>query len=137
MLNTSIVYPMAALVFFTFLYSLYMFKTRVQAVKSGAMKANYFKTYDEGQPPRSVVQASRHYSNLFELPVLFYATCLVTMTMGLESSFSVICAWGFVLARVVHAYIHSFSNKLRPRMMAFGIGWLFILGMWIQILRFL
>lgn len=137
MLNTSIVYPMAAMVGFTFLFLVFMAWTRIQEVRKGNVKATYFKTYDDGQPSRIVRQTERHFSNLFELPVIFYATCLTIMVMGLDSQMTVICAWLFVIARVIHAYIHVGANKIYPRMGIYFFSWLVVLTMWIPILRFL
>lgn len=137
MLDTSIVYPMAAMVGFTILFAVFMAYVRIQEVRNGNVKATYFKTYDDSVPSRLVVKTSRHYSNLFEMPTIFYATCVLTMVMGLDSRASIIWAWVFVIARVLHAFIHVGNNKIFPRMASFFLGCLAIVAMWIQILRFL
>ena len=47
-------------------------------------------------------------------------------------------AWGFVLARCAHVYIHTTSNDLTARGGVYGIGALILLAMWIWfLLRFL
>src|SRR5690606_14644235 len=89
-------YPMAAMVLLTFVVLNILFVTRVLSVKKGLIDARYFKTYNVGSSTLKEIQASRHYSNLFELPVLFYAGCLLAMVQGRESQLLVGLAWAFV-----------------------------------------
>ncbi|MGE0615923.1 MAG: MAPEG family protein [Bacteriovoracia bacterium] len=131
-----LVYPMAALVGFTLLFSCVMLFTRINEVRRGRMSARYFKTFTEGTPTPIVVKLSRHYNNLFELPVIYYATLLMMMILGITSSAAVGFAWLFVAARVAHAYIHVGSNKIVPRIFAFVLGWVAILGLWFQVLGY-
>jgi len=47
----SIIYPMGLLAIFTLLYSCVMIISRKKAVKSGHVKASYFKEYNNDTPP--------------------------------------------------------------------------------------
>jgi hypothetical protein len=129
-MNTLIVYPMAAMVLLTFIVLIRMFRSRVGAVQSGAATANYYKTYQEGGEPREAAQLSRHFSNLFESPVLFYAACVIAMLTGQNARLMVALAWLYVALRVAHAFIHLGRNKLMPRMRVYFSSWLVLLGMW-------
>ncbi|MES2854293.1 MAG: MAPEG family protein, partial [Bdellovibrionota bacterium] len=79
----TLIYPMFAMVILTLVTMLVMLNTRMRAVKAGKIKFSYFKTYNT-EAPDEILKTQRHYTNLFELPVLFYVACLVAMTRNLE-----------------------------------------------------
>jgi hypothetical protein len=132
-MNLSLVYPMFAMVVLTYAVATIMFLARLTAVRSGKLKVGYFKTYNIADPGEAVIKTARHYSNLFELPVLFYVVCIVAMFVPTTPERIQTWAWLFVAARVAHAYLHIGPNKLVPRMLSFIAGFLIVLGMWIEV----
>jgi hypothetical protein len=44
-----------------------------------------------------------------------------------------VLAWLYVAARVLHAIIHLGGNRIGHRVRAYGLGWLALLGLWIQV----
>jgi len=42
-------------------------------------------------------------------------------------------AWGYVAARLVHAWVHLGGNRVRHRLRVFALGWLCLLGLWISV----
>jgi hypothetical protein len=42
-------------------------------------------------------------------------------------------AWGYVLCRIVHAWIHLGANRVRYRLRAYFAGWLLLLALWIDV----
>lgn len=80
-----------------------------------------------------VVKTTRHLSNLFEAPVLFYVACLMAYSLQLESIPLVVLAWTYVAARVIHSMIHLTYNRVYHRMTAFLFSQLFLIGMWVLI----
>lgn len=135
MINVVLVYPQFALVFLIFFSMMYMFFSRVKSIRTGDVDIHYYKTFtgDKG-PPEYVVRASRHFSNLFEVPVLFFAACLAGMVIPVIGVGFEFLAWAFVILRYLHSYIHLGPNKLRWRMRVFFLGNLMVFFMWIQIL---
>jgi len=129
-MNFDLVYPMAAMVLLTFVVLIKMFRARVGAVKAGEADAGYYKTYQEGKEPREVAQLSRHLVNMFESPTLFYAACIAGMVTGQNATILVVLAWVYVAMRAIHAYIHTGSNSLPPRIKIYFSSWLVLLGMW-------
>jgi len=129
-MNFELIYPMAAMVALTFIILIRMFRSRVRAVKAGDADAGYYKTYQEGREPREVAQLSRHVVNMFESPTLFYAACIAGMVTGQNSTVLVALAWVYVVMRVFHAYIHTGSNSLPPRIKIYFSSWLVLLCMW-------
>jgi hypothetical protein len=129
-MNVDLVYPMAAMVLLTFVVLMKMFLARVRAVRAGETNASYYKTYQEGKEPREVAQLSRHIVNMFESPTLFYAACIAGMVTGQNATILVALAWVYVAMRAAHAYVHTGSNSLPPRIKIYFSSWLVLLGMW-------
>lgn len=118
------------MVLLTFIVLIRMFRSRVADVKSGATNATYYKTYNEGAETRHSAQLSRHFVNLFEAPVLFYAACVVAMLTGLHAALMISLAWVYVALRVLHTFIHLGQNKIQPRLYAYFSSWIILLAMW-------
>lgn len=127
------IYPMFAMVILTYAVFVTMAAVRFRAVLSGKMSLRYFVTYDKGAPTELVAKTQRHFVNLFEVPVLFYAGCLASIATGTDGATIRALAWAFVVSRVVHALIHIGPNRLYPRMFAFFAGAGLALAMWIAI----
>lgn len=129
----QLIFPMAAYVFYTFALALHMFRTRVNAVKSGTVSVKYYKSQTGPPPPERVIVIARHYDNQFQLPILFFITCLAHIVMGSANPLTLSLAWGFVLSRAWHSWILLGKNRVLKRAAVFGLGWLFIVGLWIQL----
>jgi hypothetical protein len=133
-MNTFLIYPMAAMVLLTTGVGIILFISRVKGVRAGAVRTRYFKQMSgEGAQTDLMINSARHFSNLFEVPVLFYAACITAMVLPLNGPGILVSAWVFVAARCLHAFIHVGPNKLRFRMGAFFMGSAAVLAMWIKI----
>lgn len=130
-MTIAMIYPLAAMVLLTAVVQTGLFLNRSGAVKRGEADPKYYKTFQgENKEPRQAAQFTRHYINLFEMPVLFYAAGVASLATGLGGEAMVWAAWVFVAARVVHAMIHLGSNKIFPRIYAHGFAWCVVLVMW-------
>lgn len=127
------IYPMFAMIVLTFVVAIYMLSLRVSAVRSGRVKLSAFRLNNEETMSPRMLQVARNYSNLFEMPVLFYAAGAVTLALNLNSIAISILAWLFVVSRIVHSLIHITSNNVIRRMQAFMAGNLCILLIWMLI----
>lgn len=127
--STYLVYPMGAMVCLTAVVLTLLFFTRLRAVRSGETNQLYYKTY-EGTESRASRQLSRHFTNLFEAPVLFYVACIAAMIIGSAGSIFLALAWTYVAARLAHAIIHIGKNKIIRRIVAYMFSWLVLLSMW-------
>ncbi len=125
-----IVLPMFALVLLTATVLGVLFRRRVASVQAGSVPAAYYKVYEGSVEPAQVRQTSRHFVNLFESPVLFYAACLTALAVGHASAPMQLLAWAYVACRVVHAIVHLGNNRLRPRIGVYFFSWLVLLIMW-------
>jgi hypothetical protein len=58
---------------------------------------------------------SRHFVNLFEMPVLFYVGVIMVYITHNVNTWLVALAWIYVALRYVHSYVHLGSNDVRVR----------------------
>lgn len=130
---SSLVFPMAAMVLLTVVVLVRMFRSRVAAVRTGQVDAAYFRLYQGSDEPESTRKLSRHFTNLFEAPTLFYVACLAAMITGLTGTVMVTLAWGYVAARTVHAFVHLGGNRLRKRILAYFVSWIFLVALWVTV----
>ena len=129
----ALVFPMLALVVLTFGVSVKLFRARLRSVREGHTPVSYFRVFQGSPEPEFLAKPTRHYVNLFETPVLFYAGCLAAMVTGVTGPVVVGLAWVYVAARLGHAWVHLGANRVRHRLRVFLLGWLCILGLWISV----
>ena len=84
---------------------------------------------DSARWPEEARKVANSYSNQFELPLIFYVLCLVALITGKADLLMVVLAWAFVATRVVHALIHTGSNKVPLRAAIFAMGMLILMMM--------
>ena len=127
-------YPMFMMVMLTFIILLITFRVRSASVTRGEVPIKYFSVFQGEDVPEIVHKTSRHFSNLFEVPMLFYVAGLLYLALDQTGSFAVNCAWAFVVSRVVHTCIHLGYNNVVHRLIVYAIGVACVLAMWINIL---
>ncbi len=72
-----ILFPIVAMVALVFIVVVKLFHSRVRAVRRRDISLEYFKLYQGSEEPEEIRTLSRHFANLFELPILFYVACIV------------------------------------------------------------
>lgn len=129
--STAIFWPVMAQVLL--IYAIYMLVSvrRIGAIKAGKAKASDFKA-PFIEPEASAV-AVRNLSNQFELPVLFFAASISLYVTGGAGLAAVAVAWIFVLARIVHAYVHVTSNRVLLRRRLFIVSLAVNLVQWLML----
>lgn len=129
----SLVYPMAALIGLTaFMISL-MLVLRVKTVRLRKISPRYFKLNKGGELPDNVIAVTQNYSNLLELPVLFYTVCVIAIILNQSTEYFVIHAWVYVALRYMHSYIHTTYNHILHRLIIFGLSCFVLISMWVKL----
>jgi hypothetical protein len=82
-------------------------------------------------PEAPAMQAADNFRNLFEVPVLFYALCALSLATGLTPYWLVAGLWLFVALRGVHSFIHCTYNKVMHRFAAFVASFLLLVLLWV------
>ncbi len=129
MSQTLVLYPAFVMALLTFVVAVWLLRCRIKAVKAGLTPA-YFKLNHGASLPDYVVQATQHYDNLFEMPLLFYVVVVLTYVTQQADWGLVLLAWAYVGARIAHTAIHLTHNKLRLRMRAFLLSYALLVLMW-------
>lgn len=122
-------YAMFALVLLSLGVAFRMLFLRVKAIKTGQVRISQFRL-NTGEMPADIAQAAKNYSNLFEIPVLFYIAGTIAIAMDVESTAMVIFAWLFVVSRLVHSWVHLTYNNVIHRMWAFMAGNVCLVIIW-------
>ena len=78
-------------------------------------------------------QVANSYNSQFQLPVLFYAVVIFAMLTASESWLFAGLAGLFVFTRIVHMIIHTTSNVIMNRFVAFLAGYIILVAMWITL----
>ncbi|WP_346839523.1 MAPEG family protein [Microbulbifer sp. SAOS-129_SWC] len=133
MTNIQIFFPAIYLVALTFVLAAAMARGRLRAVYNRAVDPAYYLLQRNGAEPDQLRQMSRHYSNLFELPVTFYLLVVIAaVTQAADGVLLALC-WGFAALRTLHALIHTGSNHLKYRMYAFMGGFVILALAWMYL----
>lgn len=125
-----ILYPALVVAMLTFTVGIMLFRVRLLAAKRRDISPRYFLLNRGGKLPEYLIKVDHNYSNLLELPILFYAAVLFLYATGTANHYQLWLLWGFALSRIVHSVIHISVNNLRWRMVSFVAGFLFLLASW-------
>lgn len=132
-LQATLLIPVFGMFFLTVGIALWMLKLRYKAVLEDGISAKYFKLNRGAKLPEYLVRVTQHYENLFETPLLFYVAVLLLLVLNLNDLGYVLLSWAYFLSRLIHAYIHTVSNRLKYRKNAFIVSSIFLLGLWIRL----
>ncbi len=133
MSDYSLVFPMLALVLLTFGVAVVLFRARIRSVREGHTPVSYFRVLSGSPEPEFLAKPTRHFINLFEVPTLFYAACLAAMVVCVTGPIVLALAWGYVGARLAHAWVHLGANRVRHRFRIYFISWIFLLALWLYV----
>jgi hypothetical protein len=134
-----ILYPLFAMFLLTALVLLRMRSMRFAAVRRKEVDVRYYRAFQDGVEPEPLRVIARHFTNLFEVPVLFYVVVLMTYVTHQVTTWLVACAWAYVALRWVHSAIHLTSNDVVARFSAYFASGAILVVMWatllVQLLR--
>ena len=124
--------PVFTLVMWTFAVMTLLFLSRVRGVKTGQVRLRYFKAL-QGDIPEKLATLGRHFANLFELPVLFYAVTIALFALQRVDGLYLGLCWAFVISRLVHGLIHITYNHILHRLLAYFTGAILLMIVWIRL----
>lgn len=109
-------------------FMFYMFKKRKQAIKDKLVHYTHFKSY-QGETTEYLQIIQNHFNNQFQIPLIFFTVCVLTISMKKVTIITIILAILFVITRIIHTLIHLGSNHLIKRAMSYFAGVVIIAGM--------
>jgi hypothetical protein len=126
----AVLLPLFAQVALTFGLMLWLAPLRARALSGRQVDAGDIALGQKSWPGRAQ-QIGNCFQNQFELPVLFYVLVILAIIARKDDLLFVILSWLFVASRFAHAFIHTGSNVVRVRGLAYGVGLVILLAMWI------
>jgi len=120
---TAIVYPVLALIGWTFVMWIWMYAKRIPAIQRA--KIDLDELAKTGQPmvlPTSVTRVVDNYNHLHEQPTVFYALALSCALLGAVDSVQIALAWGYVAIRVAHSLVQATTYLVLVRFGLFVLG---------------
>jgi len=124
-----ILFPMLALMGWTFVVLTMMGFRRIGAVQTGRVHVREFAFGETAAVPADVALVNRNYMNLLELPVLFYAVSLAYYVTRQADAAALALAWAYVALRLAHSAVHLTSNRVFHRLMAFALSNFALMGL--------
>jgi hypothetical protein len=134
-MTSAIVGPMCAYTLFLFGIWALLGYVRISGSLRGKIPAQYLRVGEGPLPPATIVDGHHHFSNQFEVPVLFYLGCITTLATQSVDSATVTLAWSFVGLRVVHTAIVLVKNDPRIRVAPYVLSTFAVWAMWANIFR--
>ena len=119
--------PVLALVCWTLVMWIWLYATRIPAMRAAGLD-KFKEKKDLEVLPRKVRQVADNYNHLHEQPVIFYALAFYCHLAGLADSTNVTLAWAYVGFRVAHSLYQSLVNVIPVRFALFAMGSLALMG---------
>jgi hypothetical protein len=120
-MNSTMLTPVLALIVWTFAIWLWMYLTRIPAMRAAGIDAARIKRKGELDAlPVSVQQIADNYNHLHEQPTVFYALAFYTHLAGVSDPTYVALAWTYVALRVLHSIIQCTWNFVPVRFFVFA-----------------
>jgi hypothetical protein len=126
----AVLLPVFVQVGLTFALLFWMGSARLRALKGRELRVGDIALRQPAWPERPT-QISNAYDNQFQLPLLFYALVPLALITRKADLLFVVLSWLFVITRLAHAAIHTTSNNVQRRFLAFVVGAVILLIMWI------
>lgn len=131
---SAILAPVIALVLWTFVMGVWLYATRIPALKKHQIVYDPQRPAEEfhAQLPAEVRWKADNHNNLLEQPTLFYAVALTLALLDAGSGFNAGLAWAYVALRIAHSLVQALINKVLIRFALFAVASLILLLMTIR-----
>ena len=128
-----ILYPLLAMFLLVCLVAATMLRRRIAFYKLNRVHPQKTATSAQMAAVMSDSRAPDNFRNLFELPVMFYVAALTIFVTGNICVPHLILAWGYVVARYAHSFIHCTSNVVMHRFYAFLTSCVLLVCIWLML----
>lgn len=125
--------PVLALIVWTFVIWLWMYATRLPAMRAAGINPRRIKRKaDIDALPVSVQQIADNYNHLHEQPTVFYALMVYTHLVGVADPANLALAWLYVGLRVAHSLIQCTVNFVPVRFLVFSLSTLTLIAITVR-----
>ena len=126
--------PFIGMLSLTFVVWVHLYVRRIGYTTRHSIHPQRLTTPEKGKAliPDAVNYPAYNLTNLFELPVVFYALCLYLYVTGNVDQIYIAAAWVFFLLRVLHSIVHCTFN---PVIVRFALSDFSSLALWFMLAR--
>jgi hypothetical protein len=133
-MHRELLAPVVGLVAWTFVMWLWMYATRIPAIRAARMRLD--PTAPRGEQmaslPPHVRWKADNYNHLMEMPTLFYAIALVLAQVSTSPATDGWIAWTYVGLRVIHSIFQATVNVIEARFGIFIVSSLVLLALTVR-----
>ena len=132
MVGMGILQPVVALAAWTMVMWLWMYGTRIPAMRAARLNPN--ELADQGVKldnvlPPQVQWKAHNYNHLHEAPTVFYAVAIVLAIVGAGDGYNLWLGWLYVAIRIVHSLVQATVNKVVVRFAVFVLSSLVLIAL--------
>ena len=122
--NAGFLAPIVALVLWTLVVWVWMYATRIPAMRKAGMDPQEAARPDAltQRLPAEVRWVADNYNHLHEQPTIFYALMFLAALTGGNDRVALALAWVYVAVRVVHSLVQATVNRIVVRFAIFNLG---------------
>lgn len=123
-ISVQLLGPTLALIAWTMVMWLWMYATRLPAIRAANIKPDPNAPRGEQMSllPSRVRWKADNYNHLLEQPTLFYALTISLALLSVQSQTSLLLAWAYVFLRIGHSLVQSLINKIEIRFLLFALS---------------
>lgn len=132
----SLLLPALTLVTWTLFVLVWMYATRLPAMKAARMRPdpNAIRGEQMSTLPASVRWKADNYNHLLEQPTIFYAVIFAAALLAEPGPLDLALAWTYVGLRVVHTFVQTLVNKIEVRFSLFILSTFALMGLTVRTL---
>lgn len=132
--NNTILYPVVAMALLTMCVWVWMYIMRISTIRRRRIDVQQLANdFDLKRSLGDIAPSTDNFSNLFEIPVLFYTAAVVLFITGRVDELYLGLAWVFVVFRYAHSLIHILYNRVMHRFVAYFISTLALWLIWLRL----
>jgi hypothetical protein len=122
--SNAILGPVFALVAWSMVMWIWMYATRLPAIRRTRMKLDPHAPRGEQMStlPPAVRWKADNFNHLMEQPTLFYALAISLALIGEGTGNNLYFAWAYVALRIMHSLVQALSNKIEVRFLVFVLS---------------
>ena len=126
MVGMGILQPVVALAAWTMVMWVWMYSTRIPAMRAAKIDPNELSKQGTGKldnllPPQ-VQWKAHNYNHLHEAPTVFYAVAIVLAIIGQGDGYNLWLGWLYFGLRVVHSLVQAIANIIVLRFAVFAVS---------------
>lgn len=133
MIGMGILQPVVALAAWTMAMWLWMYATRIPAMRAAKVDPDRLARDPEAKLdkllPPEVQWKAHNYNHLHEAPTVFYAVAIVLAIVGQGDGLNADLGWAYVALRVIHSLVQATVNKIMVRFAVFALSSLVLLAL--------